>query len=106
MRYEVTLNEGVNFAPSSEEEEIIQNVRTILKTRIGTVPFARDLGITWEHLDKPLPVAKSIMQAAIVDAIADFEPRAKVEKVIYKGDGMEGILSPRVIISIGGNNNE
>lgn len=106
MRFEVSFSEGVNFAPSSEAEEVIQNVRTILKTRIGSVPFAREFGITWEHLDKPVPVAKSIMQSIIVDAVADYEPRAKVEKVIFTGDGIDGILTPRVIISIGGIENE
>lgn len=106
MKYEISIDSSVNFAPETIEEEIVQNVRTILKTRIGTVPFARNFGITWEHLDKPIPVARAVMQAAIVDAVAEFEPRAKVEKVIYVSDGMDGVLSPRVIISIGGNDNE
>lgn len=106
MRYEVCLDCGIDFAPETVEAEIIQNVRTILKTRLGSAPFAREIGITWDHLDKPLPVAKSIMRAAIIDAVSEHEPRAKVEKVIYTGDGMEGLLMPRVIISIGGASDE
>lgn len=102
MRYEVTQIGGVDYAPESEAAEIIQNVRTILNTRFGTVPLHRDFGISWEQVDKPLPVAMSIMQGVIVDAVSEFEPRAKVEKVTFEGDGAEGILRPRVIISIGG----
>lgn len=102
MKYEITKGGCVDYAPESETAEIIQNVRTILNTRIGTVPLHRDFGISWEHLDKPLPVAMSIMQGVIVDAVSEFEPRAKVEKVTFEGDGADGILRPRVIISIGG----
>lgn len=102
MKYEVTQTGGVDYAPESEAAEIIQNVRTILNTRVGTVPLHRDFGISWEHVDKPLPVAMSIMQGVIVDAVSEFEPRAKVEKVTFDGDGAGGILRPRVIISIGG----
>lgn len=106
MKREVCLDCGVDFAPATVEAEVIQNVRTILKTCVGTVPLARELGVTWEHLDKPLPVARSLMRTAIVDAIASFEPRARVEKVTFSGDGIEGLLQPKVIISIGGGDNE
>lgn len=104
MLYQVSLNDGVDFAPQSEAEEILQNVKTILSTRLGSVPLFRDFGITWEHIDKPLPVAKSLMLAAVIDAVEEFEPRAKVRSVEFEEDtdnAAEGILKPKVIISIG-----
>lgn len=100
MEYKVTVNNAVDFAPQTTTAEILQNVRTILNTRIGTVPLAREFGISWEHVDMPLPVAKSIMQGAVIDAIEEFEPRARVENVSFDGDGENGILRPTVIISI------
>lgn len=100
MEYTVTLDGAVDFAPASTTAEILQNVRTILNTRLGTVPLARDFGISWEHVDKPLPVAKTLMQGAVIDAITEFEPRARVDAVAFDGDGMEGILKPTVVISI------
>lgn len=103
-RYVVDLSTGVNFAPETKSEEILQNVRTILSTRIGTVPLHRDFGVSWEHLDKPYPVAKQLMMVEIIEAIAKFEPRAKVESVELDEsaeDAMEGLLKPRVIVSIG-----
>lgn len=102
MIYEISLSDGVDFAPQSEAAEILQNVRTILKTRLGSVPLFRDFGITWEHIDKPLPVAKSLMLSAVIEAVEQFEPRAKIERVEFEeSDAMEGILKPKVIISIG-----
>lgn len=100
MEYKVTLDNTVDFAPESATAEVLQNVRTILNTRVGTVPLARDFGISWEHVDMPMPVAQSIMQGVVIDAIEEFEPRARVEKVTFDGDGADGILRPTVIVSI------
>lgn len=104
-KYVVSLNKAVNFAPETETEEILQNIRTILATRIGTVPLHRALGITWEHIDKPYPVAKAMMTVAVIEAIGTYEPRANVESVEFDETTeniMEGLLKPRVIVSIGG----
>lgn len=104
MKYKVSLSNEISFAPSSEIEEILQNVRTIITTRRGTVPLDRDFGLSWEHIDKPLPVAMTLMQAEIIDAIEEYEPRATVESVQFEtntDDAMQGILNPVVIVSIG-----
>lgn len=77
--------EDVSFQPSSEREEILQNVRTILATRKGSVPLDRDLGLSWEHLDKPYPVARSLMTAAVIEAVESYEPRVRVESVEFEG---------------------
>ena len=69
MRYSVELTAAVDFHPATETEEILQNVRTILATRVGSVPLDRGFGLTWEHVDKPYPVARSLMTAAVIEAI-------------------------------------
>ena len=60
--YLVNLKQGVDFAPSSEIAEILQNVRTILTTRLGSVPLERDFGLSWEHIDQPINVARALMK--------------------------------------------
>lgn len=103
MIYTVKLDQAIDFAPASETAEILQNVRTILMTRIGTVPLHRDFGVSWEPIDKPYPVAKALMQATLTEAIESFEPRAKVQKVTFAedvDDVMEGLLRPQVVVSI------
>ena len=104
MKYVVSITDAIDFAPDTETAEILQNVRTIIATVIGSVPLARQVGVTWEHIDKPLPVARTLMQAALIDAIEEHEPRAKFSGIEYDDDitdAMEGILKPRVIVSIG-----
>ncbi len=101
--YSVSLSAEIDFAPETTVAEVIQNVRTILATRKGTVPLDRDFGVSWEHLDKPLNLAMPLMKAGIIDAIEEFEPRAKVKSVDFEDDtdnAMEGILQPKVVITI------
>ena len=109
MKYNVTLTDAVDFSPQTETAEILQNVRTILKTRLGTVPLDRDFGLTWQHLDKPYPVAKAMMTAEIIDAIEAYEPRVKVESVDFEETEdavVQGRLKPRVIVSVGDDEEE
>lgn len=104
MKYKITIGRGVDFAPDSEAAEVLQNVRTIISTRKGSVPLDREFGISWAMLDKPLPVARSQMQAQVIDAIERYEPRAKVQRVEFENneaEAAEGLLNPTVIISIG-----
>lgn len=105
MIYTVTLDGAVDFAPQNEVAEILQNVRTILSGFVGSAPLHRDFGLSWEHLDKPLPVAYTLLQASVIEAIEEFEPRATVQSVEFEDtsdmDAQEGRLRPRVIISIG-----
>ena len=104
MNYTVTLGGEIDFAPANETIEILQNVRTILSTRVGTVPLDRNFGLTWKHIDKPYLVAKALMTVEIIDVIQKYEPRARVESVEFDEspkNAMEGLLKPRVIVSIG-----
>lgn len=104
MKYTVTLNGAVDFAPANETAEILQNVRTILVTLIGSVPLFRIFGTSFEHIDEPYPIARALMQSAVIEAIESYEPRARVESVMFDEtlpNAMDGILLPRVVVSIG-----
>ena len=91
---------GVDFAPSSLFLEIIQNIKTILTTTIYSVPLDRELGLNISMLDTPIQVAQAKLTAEIMDKIKRFEPRVKVTKVLYQGDGLEGTLRPTVRVVI------
>lgn len=107
MIYTVTLNDKINFSPQTEEEEILQNFRTIIKTRKGTVPLDRDFGLSWSWLDKPFQVAKSLMIAELYEVTEEYEPRAKILSISFEdnaGDIMAGIMSAKIRILIGEDN--
>ncbi|WP_256123980.1 GPW/gp25 family protein [Paenibacillus chitinolyticus] len=99
--YTVDMREpgGFYFGPMSEAEEVIQNLRTILSLPAGSAPFARSMGIPFEELDEPMPVAKARMGGSVMTAILEQEPRALVEEIRFYEDetsGSAGRLIPVV----------
>ena len=51
----VGIPSEVNLSPANKYEEILQNVRTILATPVGSVPLDRDFGVDMRFIDRPLP---------------------------------------------------
>lgn len=93
----------INFMPQTELEEIIQNVKTILSTVKGEVPLDRGFGVDSKILDTPVSIAKAKIIAAVVKAINEFEPRAKVRQVTFSNtltETMGGTLRPVVDIAL------
>lgn len=83
--------------------EIIQNVKTIMSTVLGTVPLDRAFGIDGEFVDQPLPVAQARAAAAMVTAVEKWEPRVQVQKITWVDDpagAADGRLVPNVRIKL------
>ena len=89
----------VNFSPTTLQEEVMQNVKTLLTTMKFTVPLDRNLGIIANALDEPTPVAMAKLSSDIIDAINQYEPRCRVTQIFFDGD-IDGKLIPRVRIEI------
>ena len=89
---------SVSFAPATEIEEIVQNVKTVLATPVYSVVMDRAFGIE-AAVDRPAPVAMELLRAAYVTAINKYEPRAKVQSVTFTGDS-NGKLVPTVRIEV------
>lgn len=106
MEYDVSLTENIDFAPDSTVKEILQNVRTILDTVVGAVPLERNIGVSWDYVGKPLPVAMDLLRVAIKNAVTEQEPRARIVSIKFEqieNDvefAEQGILKPRVRIYI------
>lgn len=96
----VTGLTSINFAPSNETDEILQNVATILSTVRYSVPYDRALGINPDYLDGPIQLAQAKATADIIASIRTQEPRATVVDIAFNGDGAEGILKPTVRVKV------
>ena len=100
MTIEITATlERINFAPSTLQEEVIQNVKTLLTTMKYTVPLDRNFGIMANAVDEPMPVAMAKLSSDMIDAINQYEPRCRVTQIFFDGDD-DGKLTPRVRIEI------
>lgn len=99
--YEITTGvlPEIDFAPKTDAEEIIQNVRCILATTKFSIPLDRDFGLDATYLDKPLEVAKAKMASDIVLAISEYEPRVTVSDILFEAD-LDGILRAKVQVVI------
>lgn len=92
---------GIDFAPSSEAAEIMQNLRTIISTIKYSVPLDRDFGVDASYVDKPTAVAEAMLADEIVAAIQKYEPRVTVESISFTAD-VDGQLIPKVQVAING----
>lgn len=84
--------ENVILLPADELVEIAQNVKTILTTVKGEVWLDRAFGLSGKVLDAPENAVRARLTAEIADAVAKFEPRAKVTDVFYKADDSGKVL--------------
>lgn len=99
---DVTAELGtIEFSPDTELKEILQNVRCILTTARYSVPLDRGFGIDGQIVDAPMDYAQARLTAEIIDAVKKYEPRARVTRVIFDGDGADGKLVPMVRVEIG-----
>ena len=98
--YEVMINpKSINFAPSSEVEEVLQNVYTICSTVKGSVPMERGLGIDGKVIDEPIPKFRGEYIQEVVRSVREYEPRARVSRVEFSGDS-DGKVCPKVYVKL------
>ncbi|WP_052523775.1 GPW/gp25 family protein [Geobacillus kaustophilus] len=77
-------------------EEIIQNVRFILSTIIGSCVLDINLGVSPDIADSPIQLAQAKITAEIIEKIEAYEPRVMVESVTFFADPLNGRLIPQV----------
>lgn len=71
----------INWSPTPEEE-VVQNVSTLLATAPGTVPLARAMGTPQDVVDSPMSFAAADLQAAVIKAVRTYEPRVGVRVTV------------------------
>ena len=89
----------INFAPSTIQEEVIQNVRCLITTIKWQIPLARDVGISGDVVDMPILQAKARLSQEIIQCLKRYEPRAQIQKIEFEADAT-GRLIPRLEVKI------
>jgi phage baseplate assembly protein W len=83
--------------------EVMQNVRTILTTRRGTVPLDRDFGISFDSLDSPMNMTRAKAEQEIFLQLKKYESRAILKQIMWETDVISGQISPSVKVEINPN---
>lgn len=102
MSYKITMEKRSAIALNESDTiaSVLQNISMILSTKQGTVPMYREFGLPMNFVDKPAPVARTLMVAEITEAIKRFEPRATVLDIAFKSDDITGKVIPAVEVEI------
>lgn len=102
MSYSVNANEHIkiNLAPATITEEILQNLSMILQATKNAVPLCRNFGLSGSVIDKPIPVAETLIVGELYEAVEKYEPRAKIVNVTFEQDEVIGKLNPCMEVEI------
>lgn len=90
----------INFAPATELEEVVQNVRTILSTIKNSVPLYREFGVESKYLDYPLNIAQNMLASELARVISKYEPRARLKSCSMSGSAENGTLILIAVVEI------
>lgn len=73
---------AIDLFPNNKVDEIVQCVRTLISTPIGSVPLARGLGVDYERLGKAkTPELLKDFISHVKDVVSTSEPRVIVRDV-------------------------
>ncbi|MCE5315156.1 MAG: hypothetical protein ABFD49_11120 [Armatimonadota bacterium] len=84
----------LNLQPATINDEIAQNVRVISRTRRGSQPLDRQLGINGELVDTAGTRGQALYAAAVIDTLPQQEPRVVIKQVRFDGDAAAAQYSP------------
>lgn len=65
-------------------EEIIEDLKFLYTTPVGSIPLNRDFGIEQDFLSYPEPIAKNMLSVEVIKKTEQYEPRVFVESVTFK----------------------
>ena len=103
MSYKVSAADltKIRLNESDTVVSVLQNIAIILATKQGTVPLYRSFGTDQRFVDKPIPVAKTMLYVDVREAIERFEPRAQVVNITFQEDPTApGVLNVTVEVEI------
>lgn len=89
-----------DWAPSGLVE-VLQNVKTILTTPIGTQVLDRAFGVDMSYIDRPISIVKNQLIGAVLTAIHKYEKRVEIQDISFLGsDPLTGHLKVDVVLNI------
>lgn len=99
----MNISESVEIQLECENEkcmDILRCLNVLYGSRIGSLALDREFGIDWSFVDMPIETAKAMLEAELIKKTRKYESRAKIKKVIWNGDAVNGLLIPKVVIDI------
>ena len=108
MSYTVRADDKVSYAlcESDTVKSVLQNCHLILTTRKGSIPMYREFGLDNDFVDRPIPVAQTMMISKVKEALETFEPRAEFVNLTFEQNiDVPGGMIPILEVEINEQNN-
>src|SRR5262245_41566818 len=80
--------------------EVLQNVRVIVNTRIGTVMLDRKFGLDFKFLDAPQNKAQFMMVQEMLRGLTHFEPRVTFSNIQFDIDKVTYAMNVTLAVDI------
>ncbi|MEK5378060.1 GPW/gp25 family protein [Paenibacillus sp. FSL P2-0173] len=98
-QYNLTLSgtRQIDFAPANKEDELRQNLFTLLTSWRGSAVLNRQFGFDPSALDEPTEVAKALITSQIYELVGEYEPRILIQEIKFvnpQDDSDNGRLIP------------
>jgi len=90
----------INLMPATKQEEIVQNLSVLLDTPKGSVPLGREIGVSWDSIDRPMPFGAQQFTIDATEAAQDFEPRVQIREADYVQMNSNGYMKAVLEVSI------
>ena len=94
--------ETVEIMPETTEDEIVQNLKTIISTTLGEAPMCRAVGVSPEAMHRSQNVAQVLLTRDIFTAIQDQETRAELRNVEFQDMEEWGVMAPVLEVELNG----
>lgn len=69
--------------------DLLRNIYNLLNIPKGSIPLAREMGVSWGNLSKVPPDLENDIAVEIVELLERYEPRVAVDEIAfdYNSDG-------------------
>jgi len=97
---DTTKESVINLDPETVYEEVVQNLYFLYSSTEYDIPLDRGFGLSGTYIDKPIETAKALVTTNIYDKTEEYEPRAEIVSIEFKGDYEKGTLKPIVEVEV------
>lgn len=96
----ISSDSTIDWNAKTKQDKKINQVLNLIKTRKGEIPFLRDLGLSNEYIDNPIPHIKPILTNEIMELIAENVTDTRVLSVDFIGGDESGDFNIKVVCEI------
>lgn len=94
----INFNDTQIFAATDISSNIINSLKMLITTPVGTVALDRDYGLDMSFCDMPLHRAKQKFSTELITKIRKYEPRVQIKKIEFIAVATNDKITPKITL--------